>query len=77
MSMAAKLSDLVDKMSEANLQADGQTGKASPRSGGPMGDEKKRTVPLSTCTDVVPCPEAAIRLPQYKTLLGNMSDFNR
>ena len=27
MSMAAKLSNLVDKMSEANLQADGQTEK--------------------------------------------------
>ena len=27
MSMAAKLSDLVDKMSEANLQMDGQTEK--------------------------------------------------
>ena len=76
MSMAAKLSNLVDKTSEANLQTDGQGRKASPRSSRPMGDRRRGQFP-SLLTDVVPCPEAAIRPPQYETLLGNMSDFNR
>ena len=47
MSMAAKLSDLGDKMSEANLQADGQAEKPAQvhQTGGRW---KKRTVPLIT-----------------------------
>ena len=41
-----------------------------------MGDRRRGQVP-SPLANMVPCPEATIRLPQYKTLLGNMSDFNR
>ena len=41
-SMAAKLSDLVDKMSEANLLGRWPSEKASPRSSGPMGDGGRR-----------------------------------
>ena len=76
MSMAAKSSDLVDKMSEANLQADGQVEKLAQGVADlwEMEEEDKFPSPLA---DVVPCPEAAIRLPQYETLLGNMSNFNR
>ena len=50
--------------------------KASPRSGRPMGDGRIGQFP-SPLANVVPCLEATIRLPQYKILLGNMSDFNR
>ena len=41
-----------------------------------MGDGRRGQFP-SPLTNMVPCLEAAIRLPQYETLLGNMSDFNR
>ena len=74
--MAAKSSNLSDKTSEANLQADGQV-ENQPKEQWTGGRWKKRTVPLTTHRHVVPCPEAAIRLPQYETLLRNMSDFNR
>ena len=73
--MAAKLSDLGDKMSEANLQVDGQV-ERQPKEQQTGGRQKKRTVPLMT-HDIVPCPEAAVGPPQYKTLLRNTSDFNR
>ena len=56
--MAAKSSDLVDKMSEANLQADGQVEKPAQGADGPMGDGRRGQFP-SPLTDVVPCPEAA------------------
>ena len=41
-----------------------------------MGDGRRGQFP-SLLADVVPCPEATVRLPQYKTLPRNMSDFNR
>ena len=76
MSMAAKSSDLVDKMSEANLQVDGQAEKPAQETADLQEMEEEDSSPLHSPT-VVPCPEAAIRPPQYKTLLGNISDFNR
>ena len=76
-SMAAKLSDLGDKTSEANLQVDGQVEKPAQGAADQCRRWKKRMVPLLTCRHVVPCPEAAIRPPQYETLPRNMSDFNR
>ena len=47
-SMAAKSSDLSDKTSEANLQVDGQVGKASPKEQQTGRRWKKRTVTLTT-----------------------------
>ena len=48
MSMAAKLSDLVDKTSEANIQVDGQTEK--PAQGVvDLWEMEEETVPLSAC----------------------------
>ena len=41
-----------------------------------MGDGRRGQFP-SRLGNMVPCPEAAIRPPQYETLLGNMSHFNR
>ena len=41
-SMAAKSSDLVDKTSGANLQADGQAGSTNPRCEGPIGARGRR-----------------------------------
>ena len=76
MSMAAKLSNLVDKMSEANLQVDGQAEKPAQGAVDLQGDGRRGQFP-SPLANVVPSPEAPIRLRQYKTLLGNMSDFNR
>ena len=64
MSMAAKMSDRGDDMSEANLQADGLVEK--PAQGAVDWQEM-----------VVPCPEATYRPSQYKPLFRNMSDFNR
>ena len=45
MSMAAKMSDRGDNMSEANLQADGLVGKASPRNSKPAGDGRRGQLP--------------------------------
>ena len=75
-SMAAKLSNLGDKTSEANLQVDGQVEK--PAQGAVDWQEMEEEVgsPPNSLT-WSPLPEATIRLPQYKTLLRNMSDFNR
>ena len=75
MSIVAKLSDLGDKTSEANLQADGQAEKPAQRAADWQEMEEEDRFP-SQLTDMVTCPEAAVRLPQYKTLLRNMSDFN-
>ena len=74
--MAAKSSDLVDKTSEANLQADGQVDKPAQGAADLLGDGRGGQFP-SPLASMVPCPEAAIRLPQYETLLRNTSDFNR
>ena len=41
-----------------------------------MGDRRIGQFP-SLLTNMVPCPEATIRLPQYETLPRNTSDFNR
>ena len=41
-----------------------------------MRDGRRAQFP-SLLANVVPCPEAAVRLPQYETLLGNTSDFTR
>ena len=41
-----------------------------------MGDRRRGQFP-SPLADMVPCPEAAIRLHQYETLLRNTSDFNK
>ena len=41
-----------------------------------MGDRRRGQFP-SPFAHMVPCLEDAIRPPQYETLLGNMSDFNR
>ena len=75
MSMAAKSSDLGDKMSEANLQVDGQVEKPAQGPVDQWGDGGRGWFP-SQLTNMVPCPEATIGLPQYKTLLRNMSDSN-
>ena len=48
MSMAAKSSDLVDKMSEANLQVDGQVEKPA-QGAADLWETGKKTVPLFTC----------------------------
>ena len=48
MSMAAKSSDLVDKMSEAKLQVDGQAEKPA-QGAAVLRRWKERTVPLSAC----------------------------
>ena len=76
MSMAAKLSDLSDKTSEANLQVDGQAEKPAQGAVDWQETEEEDSSPHDSLT-WVPCPEAAIRVPQCETLLGNMSDFNR
>ena len=76
MSMAAKLSDLSDKMSEVNLQVDGQVEKPAQGAVDWQEMEEEGQFP-SPLTNVVPCPEAAVRLPPNETLPGNMSDFNR
>ena len=62
MSMAAKLSDLVDKTSEANIQADGQAEELNQGTKDPQETEEEDGSPF-LLTDVVPSPEAAIRLP--------------
>ena len=72
MSMAAKSSDLVDKMSEANLQVDGQVEKPAQGAVQTYRRQRKKTVPLSTCQHGLPTPEVAIRPPQYETLPGDM-----
>ena len=64
------------KQSEANLQADGQAEKPAQGAADQQEMEEEDGSPHNS-PHVVPCPEAAIRLPQYKTLLRNMSDFNR
>ena len=47
MSMAAKLSDLVDKTSEANLQVDGQTKKPGQGAANLWETEEEDSSPLS------------------------------
>ena len=74
MSMAAKLSDLVDKMSEANLQVDGQAEKPAQGAADLWEMEEEDSSPVCL---LMWSPVQTIRLPQYETLLGNTSDFNR
>ena len=76
MSMAAKSSDSGDKTSEANLQVDGQVEKPAQGAADWQEMEEEDGSPPHS-PDMVPCPEAAVRLPQHQTLLRNMSDFNR
>ena len=75
MSMATKSSDLSDKMSEANLQVDGQVEKPA-QGAADQWEMEEEDSSLITC-QCGPCPEAAIRPPQYETLFRNMSDFDR
>ena len=46
--MAAKSSDLVDKMPRANLQVDGPV-EVPTQGAGTYGGQRKQIVPLSTC----------------------------
>ena len=75
MSMAAKLSNLSDKTSEANLQVDGQADK--PAKGATDWQEKEEEDSSPHHSLTWPCPEATIRPPQYEALLRNTSVFNR
>ena len=73
--MAAKSSDLVDKTSEANLQVDGQAEKPAQGVADLWEMEEEDSSPLHS---LMWSPvQRAVRPPQYETLLGNMSDFNR
>ena len=74
--MAAKLSDLGDKTSEANLQADGQVEKPAQGAVDQWEMEEEDGSPPNSLT-WSPVQRPAIRPPQYKTLLRNTSDFNR
>ena len=77
MSMAAKSSDLGGKMSEANLQAHGQAEHPAPGAADwrEMEEEDRSPHNLLTWSPVQrPLP---LGCPQYKTLLRNMSDFNK
>ena len=70
--MAAKLSDLSDKMSEANLQVDGQAEKPAQGAVDWWEVEEEDSFPLNS-----PTWSPVQRPPQYETLLRNMSDFDR
>ena len=72
--MDAKSSDLSDKMSEANLQADGQAEKPAHRAVDRWEMEEEDSSPHNSLM-WSPCPVAAIGLPQYETLLKNTGDF--
>ena len=76
MSMAAKLSDLSDKMSEANLQVDGQAEKPAQGAADWQEIEEEDSSPCNLLM-WSPVQRLSIRPPQYKTLLRNTSDFNR
>ena len=76
MSMAAKMSDRGDNMSEANLQADGLVEKPAQGAVDQWETEEEDSSPHNSPT-MVPCPEAAYRPSQYELLFRNMSDFNR
>ena len=76
MSMAAKLSNLVDKMSEANLQADGQVEKPAQGVADLWEMEEEDSSPLHSLM-WSPVQRLPVRPPQYETLPGNTSDFNR
>ena len=70
MSMAAKLSDLLDKMSEANLQADGQAEKPAQGAVDLWEMEGEDSSPLCSLT-CPPVQRPLVRPPQYETLLEN------
>ena len=76
MSMAAKLSDLADQTSGANLQADGQMEVPTQGAKDLWGSEEADTSP-SHSLSWSPAPEATVRPPQCDILFGNTSDFNR
>ena len=75
MSMAAKLSDSVDKTSEANLQVDGQAEKPA-QGAGDLQETGEDSSPLHS-----PTWSPVQRLPlghlNMKHCLEIMSDFNR
>ena len=71
-SMAAKSSDLSDKMSEANLQADGQAEKPAQGAADQWEMEGEDSPPHNS-----PMWSPVKRPPQYETLPRNMSDFNQ
>ena len=70
--MAAKSSDLVDKMSEANLQVDGQMEEPAQGVADLWETEEEDSSPLHS-----PRWSPVQRLPQYETLPGYTSDFKR
>ena len=77
MSMAAKLSDLGDKMSEDQPSGGWPGRKASPRSSGPVQEMEEEDGSPHNSPTWSPVQRPPLGLPQYKTLLRNMSDFNR
>ena len=74
MSMAAKLSNLINKMPGANLQADGQVEVAT-QGAKDLWGQRKQIVPFPL-TVMVPCLEAIIRPPQCKILFRDTSNFD-
>ena len=76
MSMAAKLCDLVDKMSEANLQADGQVEELAQ---GVADLQEMEEEDSSLLRSLMWSPVQRLQLGHLntKTLPGNTSDFNR
>ena len=75
-SMAAKMSNIGDIMSKANLQADGLVGKPAQGAADQWEMEEEDSSPHNSPTWST-CPEAAYRPSQYELLFGNTSDFNR
>ena len=74
--MAAKSSDLSDKTSEANLKADGQVEKPAQGAADWWEMEEEDSSPHHSLT-WSPVQRLLLGLPQYETLLRNISDFNR
>ena len=75
-SMAAKSSDLVDKMSEANLQADGQMEKPAQRAVDLWEMEEEDGSPLHSLT-WSPVQRLLLGHLNMKHCLENPSDFNK
>ena len=76
MSIAAKLSDLSDKTSEANLQEDGQMEKPAQGAVDQWEMEEEDSSPHHSLT-WSPVQRLPLGCLNMKTLLRNMSDFNR
>ena len=74
--MAAKSSDLVDKTSEANLQADGQIEKPAQGVADLWETEEEDSSPLCSLM-WSPVQRPLLGCLKYKALPGNTSDFNR